>query len=195
MTELVVCSGKGGTGKTSVVASLAALAGEIVLADCDVDAANLHLVLDPVIEKTTPFIAGHTAEIRQDDCEACGECHALCRFSAINKIEDPSGGVTYEVDPLMCEGCGVCVRFCPTEAIDFPSRRCGEWYESQTLFGPLVGTIAFILVEEILSAITIYWHLIFGIMLVALVLYGKGGIHGWLSRFDRPFDQEKVDHD
>jgi len=138
MIELVVCSGKGGTGKTSVVASLASLAEDFVMADCDVDAANLHLVLDPVIEKTTPFIAGHTAEIRQDDCEACGKCHALCQFSAINKIEDPAGNLTFEVDPLLCEGCGVCVRFCPTGAIDFPSRRCGEWYESQTLFGPLV---------------------------------------------------------
>jgi MinD superfamily P-loop ATPase len=138
MIELVVCSGKGGTGKTSVVAGLASLAEDFVMADCDVDAANLHLVLDPVVEKTTPFIAGHTAQIWQDDCEACGECHALCRFSAINKTEDPAGNLTFEVDPLLCEGCGVCVRFCPTEAIDFPSRRCGEWYESQTLFGPLV---------------------------------------------------------
>ena len=138
MNELVVCSGKGGTGKTSVVASMASLAEDFVMADCDVDAANLHLVLDPVVEKTTPFIAGHTAIIRQEDCEACGECHALCRFSAINKSEDPDGGVTYEVDPLLCEGCGVCVRFCPTEAIDFSTRRCGEWYVSKTLFGPLV---------------------------------------------------------
>lgn len=103
MNELVVCSGKGGTGKTSVVASLASLAEDFVLVDCDVDAANLHLVLDPVVEKTTPFIAGHTAQIRQVDCEACGECHALCRFSAINKTEDPDGVVTYEVDPLLCE--------------------------------------------------------------------------------------------
>ena len=138
MIELVVCSGKGGTGKTSVVASLASLAENFVMADCDVDAANLHLVLNPVVEKTTQFIAGHTAQIRQDDCEACGECHALCRFSAIDRIEDPDGGVTYEIDPLLCEGCGICVRFCPTEAIGFPSRRCGEWYLSQTLFGPLV---------------------------------------------------------
>ena len=138
MIELVVCSGKGGTGKTSVVACLASLTENFVMADCDVDAANLHLVLNPVVEKTTPFIAGHTAEIRQDDCAACGECHALCRFSAIDKIEDPDGGVTCEIDPLLCEGCGVCVRFCPTEAIDFPSRRCGEWYVSQTLFGSLV---------------------------------------------------------
>jgi len=138
MTELVVCSGKGGTGKTSVVAGLAALAEDFVLADSDVDAANLHLVLDPVVEKTTPFIAGHSAWIRPEECEACGECHALCRFSAINKIEDPTGGATFEVDPLLCEGCGVCVHFCPTKAIDFSSRRCGEWYLSRTLFGPLV---------------------------------------------------------
>ncbi|MEN8007569.1 MAG: P-loop NTPase [Candidatus Krumholzibacteriota bacterium] len=138
MTELVVCSGKGGTGKTSVVAGLASLAEDFVLVDCDVDAANLHLVLNPAIETSTPFIAGHTAQIRQDDCAACGKCHALCRFSAIDTIGDPAGGLTYEVDPLLCDGCGVCVRFCPTEAIDFPSRRCGEWYVSHTLYGPLV---------------------------------------------------------
>jgi MinD superfamily P-loop ATPase len=138
MTELVVCSGKGGTGKTSVVAGLATLAQNFVLADSDVDAANLHLVLDPVVEKTTPFIAGHTARIRLEDCLACGECHALCQFSAINKTEDSTGGVTFEVDPLLCEGCGVCVRFCPTEAIEFFSRYCGEWYLSRTLFGPFV---------------------------------------------------------
>lgn len=138
MTELVVCSGKGGTGKTSVVASLASLAENFVLADCDVDAANLHLVLDPVVEKCTPFIAGHSALIRPEECTACGECAALCRFSAIDKVTDAAGKVTYQVDPLGCEGCGVCVRFCPADAIEFPSRRCGDWYISHTRFGPLV---------------------------------------------------------
>jgi len=138
MMELVVCSGKGGTGKTSVVAALASVAEDLVLADCDVDAANLHLVLSPKIERTTPFIAGHVARIRQEDCQACGECHDLCRFTAINKTSGDSGEFAYEVDSLQCEGCGVCVRFCPSEAIDFPDRRCGEWHRSRTLFGPMI---------------------------------------------------------
>ena len=138
MTELVVCSGKGGTGKTTVVAGLAALAEDFILADCDVDAANLHLVMDPVVEKTTPFIAGHTAVIRPEDCAECGECKALCRFDAITSTPNGQGGLTYEVDPLQCEGCGVCVRFCSTDAIDFPERRCGEWHLSRTLGGPMV---------------------------------------------------------
>jgi MinD superfamily P-loop ATPase len=138
MTELVVCSGKGGTGKTSIVASLAALARNIVLADCDVDAANLHLVLAPANTRTTPFISGHMASIRTDDCEACGKCAELCRFSAIDMIEDPTRGTTYRVNPIACEGCGVCVHFCPVGAIAFPEERCGEWSLSDTRFGPLV---------------------------------------------------------
>jgi MinD superfamily P-loop ATPase len=138
MRELVVCSGKGGTGKTSVVAGLASLAKDIVLADCDVDAANLHLVLDPVVERSHPFIAGHLARIKQSECLACGKCHQLCRYSAIRQIVDEAGDRTFVIDPLHCEGCGVCVHFCPTEAIDFSSRRCGQWYVSRTPFGPLV---------------------------------------------------------
>ena len=137
MIELVVCSGKGGTGKTSVAADLAALAGDFVLADCDVDAANLHLVLEPEIERTQPFLAGHLAIIQDEACLACGDCHDLCRFEAIEKIEH-AGDVRYRVDPLACEGCGVCVHFCPVDAIDFPERLCGEWHVSRTRFGPLV---------------------------------------------------------
>jgi len=138
MTELVVCSGKGGTGKTSVVAALADLAHDHVLADCDVDAANLHLVLEPTIERTTPFVAGHVARIRREDCNACGNCHDVCRFDAIARTTGSGGAVTYEVDPLACEGCGVCVHVCTESAIDFPSRRCGEWCASRTSKGPLV---------------------------------------------------------
>lgn len=138
MKELVVCSGKGGTGKTSVVACLAVLAEDFVLADCDVDAANLHLVLNPEVERTTPFIAGHLAHIRQEDCLACGKCHELCNFSAIEETRDTRGNPVFKVDPLHCEGCGVCVRFCAAEAIDFPSRRCGQWYRSHTSYGPLI---------------------------------------------------------
>jgi MinD superfamily P-loop ATPase len=138
MTELVVCSGKGGTGKTSVVAGLASLAESFVLADADVDAANLHLVLAPVREQTWPFTAGHAARIRAQACAGCGTCHALCRFGAVARREPPAGGGIFTVDPLLCEGCGVCVRFCPEGAIDFPSRTCGELAVSRTPHGPLV---------------------------------------------------------
>jgi MinD superfamily P-loop ATPase len=137
MIELVVCSGKGGTGKTSVVASLAALARDLVLADCDVDAANLHLVLEPTRQRSTPFLAGHLAVIRQDECERCGLCADYCQYDAIVRtVGESEPG--YAVDPLACEGCGVCVHFCPLDAIDFPERRCGAWHLSRTRFGPLV---------------------------------------------------------
>lgn len=131
--ELVVISGKGGTGKTSVAASLAALAERPVIADCDVDAADLHLLLTPKRLARHAFFAGREAVIRPADCTRCGECERLCRFQAIGRKEGD-----FIVDPAACEGCGVCVRFCPATAIDFPERRCGEWMVSETRFGPLV---------------------------------------------------------
>jgi MinD superfamily P-loop ATPase len=137
MTELVVCSGKGGTGKTSVVAALASLADGIVLADCDVDAANLHLVLRPEVEQAQPFFAGHIASIDSARCLACGECQELCQFSAITSATKEEGDAVFTIDPLLCEGCGVCVRFCPNLAIDFESRHCGQWFTSRTPVGPL----------------------------------------------------------
>lgn len=133
MNELVICSGKGGTGKTSVTASLAALAEDFVLADCDVDAANLHLVARPTVVESHPFIAGRIAGIRSDDCGDCGVCASQCRFGAIDVIDG-----RHVINALACEGCGVCVHFCPDEAIDFPDRRCGEWQLSETAFGPMV---------------------------------------------------------
>lgn len=129
MKELVIISGKGGTGKTSITASFAALAQDAVLADCDVDAADLHLVLNPTIQRRETFTSGHAAEIRETDCTQCGLCESLCRFDAIR------GG---RVDPLACEGCGVCVEFCPAKAIDFPEQVCGEWYVSATRCGNMV---------------------------------------------------------
>jgi MinD superfamily P-loop ATPase len=138
MQELVVCSGKGGTGKTSIVASLAALADDFVLADCDVDAANLHLVTAPRALETTPFIAGHRAVIRPDACAGCGTCAEVCRFGAIDTVRNDAGATAYRVDPIACEGCGVCVHFCPADAIDFPPERCGVWRLSQSRFGPMV---------------------------------------------------------
>ena len=138
MQELVVCSGKGGTGKTSVVASFAALADNPVLVDCDVDAADLHLILTPKIERRSVFSGGKEAVIRQSDCTGCGMCHDLCQFAAIEENRDRDGITTYSVDPLACEGCGVCVHFCPDQAIDFPEAVSGEWFVSETRHGPLV---------------------------------------------------------
>jgi len=138
MKELVVISGKGGTGKTSVVASFAALARNAVLTDCDVDAADLHLVLSPEVKRREEFKSGHQAVIRQEDCIGCGACLAHCRFEAVRMDGQAAGEATFYIDPLSCEGCGICVHFCPTKAIDFPERTCGEWFVSETRFGPMV---------------------------------------------------------
>jgi len=133
MKELVIISGKGGTGKTSVTASFAVLADRPVVCDCDVDAADLHLVLEPTIRERHEFESGHEAVIRQSDCTGCGICQDLCRFGAISSTVD-----MFSIDSISCEGCGVCVRFCPEGAIDFPQRRCGEWFVSDTRCGPMV---------------------------------------------------------
>jgi len=128
--ELVIVSGKGGTGKTSVTAAFASLAEKSVLCDADVDAADLHLLMAPVVRQRTDFMGGSKAKIRAADCTSCGRCRELCRFAAIS--ED------FIVDDIGCEGCGVCVDFCPEQAIDFPVQKCGEWYISDTRFGPMV---------------------------------------------------------
>jgi MinD superfamily P-loop ATPase len=138
MKELAVVSGKGGTGKTSLTASLAVLAGHSVVADCDVDAADLHLILSPRIRERRDFYSGHEAVIRERDCAGCGECRSLCRFDAVYRKSGPNGMPVFAVDPSLCEGCGVCVRFCPQKAIDFPERLCGEWMVSETRCGPMV---------------------------------------------------------
>lgn len=128
--ELVVVSGKGGTGKTSITAAFGSLAENIVLCDADVDAADLHLLMAPRVQRKTDFMGGSLAEIRAADCVECDRCRELCRFDAIS--ED------YVVDPISCEGCGVCVDLCPEQAIDFPIQKCGEWFISDTRFGPMV---------------------------------------------------------
>ena len=133
--ELVVISGKGGTGKTSVAASFAVMAaGRAVVADCDVDAADLHLVLAPKIAESHDFKSGHEAVILQGKCAGCGLCAQLCRFGAVRHLPDNR----YRIDPVACEGCGVCVRECPALAIAFPDRLCGEWMVSETRCGPMV---------------------------------------------------------
>lgn len=134
MKELVVISGKGGTGKTSLTASFAALADRPVIADCDVDAADLHLILSPKIRERHEFISGREAVIRQQNCKGCGNCMRLCRFDAVRKTAENE----FEIDSIACEGCGVCVKFCPVQAIDFKERLCGEWMISETRCGPMV---------------------------------------------------------
>jgi MinD superfamily P-loop ATPase len=138
MKELVIISGKGGTGKTSVTASFAVLADRPVIADCDVDAADLHLVLSPRINERHEFLSGHEAVICEEKCTGCGVCLAYCRFAAVRMNGKSAGDGTFVIDPVACEGCGVCVRFCPEQAIDFPERHCGEWMVSDTRCGPMV---------------------------------------------------------
>jgi MinD superfamily P-loop ATPase len=138
--EVVVLSGKGGTGKTSVVAAFAALADRKVMADCDVDAADLHLVLTPETLRVEEFQGRRRARIVSDLCAGCGACAEHCRFGAI-AFDGPGNGAiakTYRVDPLACEGCGVCGHVCPTRAVEFGLGRDGEWYISETRHGPLV---------------------------------------------------------
>ena len=127
MRELVVLSGKGGTGKTSLVASFAAMAPGRIICDADVDAADLHLILGPETIQSNDFISGNTAVIVREKCTGCGRCRELCRFEAIDE--------GFIVDKVACEGCGVCVHFCPEKAVEFPENHCGEWYISETRFG------------------------------------------------------------
>lgn len=138
MKEVAVISGKGGTGKTSLAASFSALAGSAVIADCDVDASDLHLVLSPVVKRREEFRSGREAVIRADDCIGCGTCKKECRFRAVRAIPGRGAVPSFFIDSFSCEGCGVCVRLCPEQAIDFPERLCGEWFVSETRFGPMV---------------------------------------------------------
>jgi len=128
--QIVVISGKGGTGKTVVTASLAALAGKKVMADCDVDAADLHILLSPEIKERHTFKSGKTAVIDMSKCARCGLCLSSCRFEAIKP--GPS------VDAVSCEGCAFCSFICPAEAITMEENDTGEWYISETRFGPMV---------------------------------------------------------
>ena len=128
--ELVVLSGKGGTGKTSLTAAFASIDQNSVLCDADVDAADLHLLMDPDVQQHTDFMGGHLAVIDPQKCTLCGQCIELCRFDAINEH--------FVVDEIDCEGCGVCVDLCPVQAIDFPIKKCGQWFISHTRFGCMV---------------------------------------------------------
>jgi MinD superfamily P-loop ATPase len=133
MKELLVISGKGGTGKTSITLSFAALAEKAIFADCDVDAADMALILKPEEQSREDFYSGSLAAIDSSRCMGCGKCYRLCRFDAI-RAEDGE----FSVDPLACEGCGVCYDHCPVKAITFEPRLCGDLYVSSTSRGTLV---------------------------------------------------------
>lgn len=133
MREVLVISGKGGTGKTSLTGAFAHLASNHVICDLDVDAPDLHLLLHPEESSSEAFYSGHEARIDGDRCTGCGLCTCVCRYGAVRE----NGGV-YSVDPLRCEGCKVCVSLCPSGAIRFPEKHCGTWHRSSTRFGPMV---------------------------------------------------------
>ncbi len=139
MKQLVILSGKGGTGKTSITAAFAHLchsrgAQRAVLADADVDAANLELVLKPQVLEEQEFIGGAVAVINTDECAGCGTCAQVCRFDAI--FPDEATG-TYRVDDIACEGCAACRYQCPSQAIEMQSQVAGRWFHSQSRYGPM----------------------------------------------------------
>ena len=130
MKEITILSGKGGTGKTSVVASLASLAKSKVMVDCDVDAADLYLLLKPTSQQKQEFWSGEKAVITEDKCTGCGLCREVCRFEAISN--------EFKVDPVSCEGCRFCYNICPMDAITMQQSLSGHWFISETRYGPLV---------------------------------------------------------
>ncbi|OGC11563.1 (4Fe-4S)-binding protein [candidate division WOR-1 bacterium RIFOXYA12_FULL_52_29] len=130
MKQIVVISGKGGTGKTVITASLAALARNKVMVDCDVDAADLHLLLRATIRERHEFRSGKTALIDRELCTRCGKCRDICRFNAITP--------DYTVESFSCEGCALCSYICPVKAIRMEENLAGEWFISETRHGPFV---------------------------------------------------------
>lgn len=135
MYEIVVISGKGGTGKTTICAAFAHLMENGVLCDLDVDAPDLHILSDPQKVEEHPFISGQEAAINVAQCVGCGICQERCRFHAVEK---DAGGTGYRVNALRCEGCGVCAALCPASAVSMTDKYCGDWYESVSRFGPML---------------------------------------------------------
>jgi len=134
-----VISGKGGTGKTTVVGSLAVLADNKILADNDVDAADLHLLLTPRTVEAHDFVGGAKATVEADKCAACGRCADACHFDAI-RMDGPASdavGITYRIDEFACEGCGLCSIVCPVDAINSTPAIVGRWYVSETSQGAM----------------------------------------------------------
>jgi len=138
--EITIISGKGGTGKTTVAASLAHLTDSKILADNDVDAADLHLLLAPAVREGHDFVGGTKAVIDPELCTGCGLCAEACHFSAIRR-DGPSNGLTEatcRIEPLACEACGLCVLVCPDGAVRGEKNVTGRWYVSGTAYGPMV---------------------------------------------------------
>ncbi len=135
--ELVIISGKGGTGKTSIAASFAALARNKVTVDCDVDAANMHIVMNHDIQRKKGFKGGKEAYVDPDLCTGCGTCFDHCRYNAVKMI-DKLGKDKAFIEDISCEGCGVCVEFCPEGAVTLIQQTSGEWYISNSSFGPFI---------------------------------------------------------
>ncbi len=133
MKQILIISGKGGTGKTFFTGCMAVAVKNKVLVDCDVDAANLHLLLHPEIKEKYEFWSGKIAEIDSEKCTGCGTCKEICRFEA---IEEKDG--LYRIEPYACEGCTICSYFCPEEAIILRDRLSGHYFISETKYGPLV---------------------------------------------------------
>jgi MinD superfamily P-loop ATPase len=128
VSEIAVLSGKGGTGKTTITAAFCALSKGLVMADCDVDAPDLHILLHPTLLASTPFISSKVAVIDKDKCTNCGLCEQHCRFDA---VKPPL------VDPISCEGCGLCEYVCPEGAVRMEDKVSGYLYSSSTRFGPM----------------------------------------------------------
>lgn len=135
--EIVIISGKGGTGKTSIAACFAQLAGDAVVSDCDVDASDLHLILNPDIREEGDFIGGIEVDLDVSKCVGCGRCKEVCRFMAVERIEDGK----YYIDPAACEGCGACEFICPVDAISSADAVNGRWFVSDTRFGVMSHAI------------------------------------------------------
>ncbi len=131
MKSILFLSGKGGTGKTSLAGAFAVLAKNKILADCDVDAANLHLLLDPQVKSKGIFQGSKVAVKDEEKCTSCGACRKVCRFRAIDE--------SFTIDPYMCEGCGACAYVCPTDAITLVPQNSGQWTTSATRLGPLAS--------------------------------------------------------
>ena len=131
MRQVLFLSGKGGTGKTSLAAAFAVLAEDKIMADCDVDAANLHLLLDPEIVEAGDFVGAKEAVRDASLCTGCGRCQEACRFTAVQE--------NFEIDPYLCEGCGACVTACPVNAITLEPRVSGRWFNADTKWGSLAS--------------------------------------------------------
>jgi MinD superfamily P-loop ATPase len=145
MKQILVISGKGGTGKTVLTAAFACCAQHKVMVDCDVDAADLHLLLHPHVQERHAFHGLPKATIDQETCTGCGECLPVCRYHAIahvtsrkTNIEDNHNNTSYVVNPISCEGCKTCMYVCPVDAIRMIDNTAGEWFISETKYGPLV---------------------------------------------------------